>query len=68
MMRINIKDIIDAVGCTEDKANNIEEYINNFNLLDWSECEMSELREAALEAHKALSDGYSLGHYVAGHQ
>ena len=55
-MRINIKDIINAVGCDEARAAQIEQGIDEQNLLDWSECEMSELNKAARYVDENLSD------------
>jgi len=53
-MRANIKDIINEVGCTEKRAEKIEQHINDNWLLDWSECEMSELNQTAREVNKIL--------------
>ena len=53
-MRANIRDIINATGCNEPEAVKIETHINEGFMLDWSECEMSELNKVAVEVHAKL--------------
>lgn len=54
-MRLNIKHIMTATMCTEDNAHAIEQQINDFGLLDWSECSMTELIKVAREAAADLN-------------
>lgn len=54
-MRTNIKDIMKATKCTEERALKIEDKINNDWLLDWSECSMGQLNKIACDVNKSLS-------------
>lgn len=56
-LRAQLRDIIDATGCTEARAREIEISINDQGLLDWSECEMAELYRVARRVDKALNEG-----------
>ena len=49
-MRLNIKSIISVVGCDERIAHEIEDYVDNNNLLDWSECTDKQLERVVLSA------------------
>ncbi len=54
-MRSNIRDIIKATNCSEDRAADIENEINNQWLLDWSECTMAELFNVAKKVEVELN-------------
>lgn len=56
-MRSNIRDIIKALNCTEERAKEVEDYIDRHWLLDWSECTMAELKAEAIYADNAMKKG-----------
>ena len=55
-MRKNTIDIMAATNCNENQAFEIELRINDDWLLDWSECEMSELHKVAQRIHNELTE------------
>jgi len=52
----NIVDIINAVNCSHSRAKEIESHINDNWLINWPECELSELSKIALQVDKILTD------------
>ena len=53
-MRLAIRNIMNAVHCDEERAQKIEDYINEHAPIDWSECDITEVNEAAIFANSQL--------------
>jgi hypothetical protein len=53
-MRASIRDIINAVGCSEEDAKKVEQKIDEDWLVDWSEDSMSKINRAARLAYSQL--------------
>ena len=53
-MRLAIQDIMTGAACTEKQAELIEDYINENQMLDWSECDVEEINMIAQYAKKEL--------------
>jgi len=45
-MRLNIRDIMKLHSCSEVEAEHIERKIDEQWLIDWSECSMTDIKEA----------------------
>jgi len=53
-MRINITQIMKATNCNEEQALNVERYINQGDMLDWSEASLSMINTIARAVHDNL--------------
>jgi len=53
-MRINITHIMKATNCNEEQALNVERYIDQGDMLDWSEASLSMINTIARAVHDNL--------------
>ena len=54
-MRLNIRDIIEILNCSEDHAEKVEDEIDRTYALDWSECSQAQLRSEVVIANAKLA-------------